>query len=359
MADKVTIQDIADALGVSRNTVSKAINNTGVLAEATRMKVLAKAAEMGYKQFSYVDLESMTQVQKKEPSGEVALITTWFLNSSHFSSMMLDKLQYELSKAGYSLSMHVVRPEEIENGQLPASIRLEHCAAILCIEVFDYDYAKMLSELDVPVLFVDGPVAIGRYALPVDKLIMNNVDAIFQFVRDMRDEGVTTMGFVGEYMHCESFYERFMAMKDALYLNKMEFHDEYNILDVSPLSEGKRVDTYNYRTYLRERLEAMPQLPEVFVCANDFVAIDLLDVLGKMGKRVPEDVKILGFDDSQESRIMTPRLSTVHIHSQILGFSAAELLLSRIADPQLNYRSVYCQTDLILRESTASTPNKA
>ena len=53
MADRITIQDIADALGISRNTVSKAINNTGILADATREKVLKKAAEMGYKQFSY------------------------------------------------------------------------------------------------------------------------------------------------------------------------------------------------------------------------------------------------------------------------------------------------------------------
>ena len=55
MASKVTIQDIADALGVSRNTVSKAINNTGTLADATRDKVIHKAIEMGYKQFSYAN----------------------------------------------------------------------------------------------------------------------------------------------------------------------------------------------------------------------------------------------------------------------------------------------------------------
>ena len=51
---KVTIQDIADELGVSRNTVSKAINNADGLAEATREKILQKATEMGCKQFSYI-----------------------------------------------------------------------------------------------------------------------------------------------------------------------------------------------------------------------------------------------------------------------------------------------------------------
>ena len=53
---RVTIQDIADALGISRNTVSKAINNSGGLADATRDKILKKAVEMGYKQFSYVSM---------------------------------------------------------------------------------------------------------------------------------------------------------------------------------------------------------------------------------------------------------------------------------------------------------------
>ena len=53
MNKKVTIQDIADALGISRNTVSKAINNSEGLADSTREKILQKAIEMGYKQFSY------------------------------------------------------------------------------------------------------------------------------------------------------------------------------------------------------------------------------------------------------------------------------------------------------------------
>ena len=58
MSNRVTIQDIADALGISRNTVSKALNNTGVIAEATREKVMQKAIEMGYKQFSIAEFSN-------------------------------------------------------------------------------------------------------------------------------------------------------------------------------------------------------------------------------------------------------------------------------------------------------------
>ena len=146
MPAKVTLQDIADALGVSRNTVSKAINNTGVLAEATRQKVLEKAIEMGYKQFSYAnsisDIANPFSTQPKA-SGEIALFTGSFLNNSHFASTMLDKFQHEVSLLGYSLTMHRVDENNITDLSLPISFRPENTKAIVCIEMFDHTYCEI------------------------------------------------------------------------------------------------------------------------------------------------------------------------------------------------------------------------
>ena len=61
---------------------------------------------------------------------------------------------------------------------------------------------------------------------------------------------------------------------------------------------------------------------------------------------------LCGFDDAPESRVMVPPLTTVHIHSQAMAFSAAQLLLTRIREPSLDFRKVYTETDLVLREST-------
>ena len=89
---------IADKLGISRNTVSKAINNADGLADATREKILKKAIEMGYKQFSYVSAVtsvagSASGAVQQSPGfqGEIALFTTIFVDQSHFASLMLDK----------------------------------------------------------------------------------------------------------------------------------------------------------------------------------------------------------------------------------------------------------------------------
>lgn len=355
MAAKVTIQDIADALGVSRNTVSKAINNTGILADATRERVLKKAAEMGYKQFSYVSAsdivknDEIEQASSSKPK-EISLLTTKFLGDSHFASTMLDKFQREISQLGYSISIHRVLGYEIKDLRLPVSFNKERTSGIICYEMFDHAYSQMLCDLGIPTLFVDTPAVGLSEPLKTDKLYMDNLSGIASFIREMVRRGKTKIGFVGEYAHCQSFFERYMAYRNTMYLLDLPICEDWCIT-------GNREDVSNpdyegYRQYLTESLKKMNGMPEVFICANDFVAMDLLNSLKELGIRVPEDVYLCGFDDSPESKIIQPPLTTIHIHSQIMGYTAVNLLMSRIREPELNYRTVYTETKLIYRRST-------
>lgn len=110
---------------------------------------------------------------------------------------------------------------------------------------------------------------------------------------------------------------------------------------------------YNlYREYIMEEIQKRKELPDVFICANDFIAVDVMSVFKQLGIRVPQDVYLCGFDDSPESHVTSPTLTTIHIHSQIMGFSAVHLLMSRIKEPSLNFRRIYTETSLIYREST-------
>ena len=122
MNRRVTIQDIADALGVSRNTVSKAINNSEGIADSTREKILQKAIEMGYKQFSYVaSVASLSSFSSDTPevTGEIALLTTRILSKSHFASLMFDKVHEELAQIGYTFSLHHVSEKNIRSLTFP------------------------------------------------------------------------------------------------------------------------------------------------------------------------------------------------------------------------------------------------
>ena len=350
MANKVTIQDIADALGVSRNTVSKAINNTGILADATREKVLAKAVEMGYKQFSYANsvtdiLGNNTEAHKPLRTGEFALFVGSFLDNSHFASPMLDKFQHEITGLGYSMTMHRVTSDNVDNLTFPASFNKERTVGIICVEMFNQSYCEMLGSLDLPILFVDAPVASYSTQLAGDILMMDNTAGIFKIVSDMKERGVTKIGFIGQANHCRSFFERYMAFRNAMYLNGLEIDEKFCLTDV-------HIHGPEYFASLFKAVSNLDELPELFICANDFVAIDIVNCLKVMNKSYPEDVMICGFDDSAESKVMTPALTTCHIHSQAIGYTAANLLLSRIEQPDLNYRTVYTETNLIYRAST-------
>ena len=349
MATKVTIQDIANELQLSRNTVSKAINNTGVLADATREKILRKAAEMGYKQFAYLPLFQEDTAKAAEHSilpsdkREIAMLTTQFLSSSHFSSMMLDRFQSEIDHLHSCTTIHRISPIELKEKKLPSSLNTERTAGIICIEVFDYDYAQMLCDLDVPLLFVDSPVMNMRPPLKADRLYMENRIEVQNAVAHMVQRGKKRISFAGDKNHCQSFFERYMAYKDAV-----EYFGLTEGLSTCAMPSGQQ----NYPVSLYETIRRFKTMPDAFVCANDFVAMDLVKALDELGYSVPDDIWVCGFDDSQEASYFAPRLTSIHIHEQIMGYTAANLLMTRIEEPSLNYRTVYTETNLILREST-------
>ena len=349
MATKVTIQDIASELQLSRNTVSKAINNTGVLADATREKILRKAAEMGYKQFAYLPLfqegAAKTAGLSILPSDkrEIAMLTTQFLSSSHFSSTMLDRFQSEIDHLHSGMTIHRISPIELKEKKLPSSLDIQRTAGIICFEVFDYDYAQMLCDLDVPLLFVDTPVMDMRPPLKADRLYMENRIEIQNAVAHMVQRGKKRISFAGDKNHCQSFFERYMAYKDA-----MEYFGLTEGLSTCAMPSGQQ----NYPVSLYETIRRFKTMPDAFVCANDFVAMDLVKALNELGYSVPDDIWVCGFDDSQEASYFSPHLTSIHIHEQIMGYTAANLLMTRIEEPSLNYRTVYTETNLILREST-------
>lgn len=395
MSGRVTIQDIADALGVSRNTVSKAINNTGILADSTREKVLKKAVEMGYKQFSYIRFDhsdspgggtlpgaglSLSEQHRQDnrqdrssakdippvssgaavspadnglhPSGHagmVAMLSPQFLGTSHFSTAMLGSFESELARLGYGFAMYRVSRQNLEQRVLPASVSSETVDGIICFEMFDPAYCEMLCGLGIPLLFLDCPSP-RRYTIHnADLLLMENRAGIFQLIKEMSRRGKKRIGFLGESDHCLSFYERYMAFRESMLTLGLPLREKYCITGNRnrPLPSSD-----DYREYLQENLQNLKELPDLFICANDFVAIDAIHVLKNLGISVPDDVYLCGFDDSPESRVITPALSTVHIHSDVMGKSAVYLLVSRIKNPSMDHRVLYTETTLLRRTST-------
>ncbi len=349
MGKKTTIQDIADALGISRNTVSKAINNSDGIADATREKILQKAIEMDYKQFSYVSTllsAGQGETAGTEHKGTIALFNITYLSNSHFASTMMDKIHEEISRLGYSFVINRVSHENIENLTLPKTFDKDQVTAIICTEIFDPAYSDMICSLGIPVLFVDGPARRGARSVQADQLMMDNKTEITRFVTSLIDRGITRIGFIGDYDHCQSFWERYNAFRFAMISADVAIDKRFILKPHETFNRNLMIDE------LGDLLDNLDEMPDAFICANDFVAIDAMQLLAQRDRKLLKKIRFLGFDDSHESRIFYPALSTVHIHSQAMAFSALHLLVSRIEEPSLDYRTIYVSTDLVLREST-------
>ncbi|MFW2490284.1 LacI family DNA-binding transcriptional regulator [Clostridium chromiireducens] len=343
---KITVQDIADELGISRNTVSKALNNTGTLADATKSKIIKKAMEMGYKQFAYVNnassISSNISINK-----EIALFTRSMPNSSHFGSHLLSGFEEKISTLGYRLSMYMVRDNEVNSSSLPFNFNPESVDGIICIEMFDKKYSKLICELEIPTLFIDSPSNHDNMPVNADILLMENYYSIYNITKTLINNNKTNIGFIGDIYHCESFYERWKGYCSALLDSNIPVDINNSILENDK-------EPYGDSEWLGNRIMQIQILPQAFICANDFIAINVIKALKYKNISVPDDILICGFDNSIESKIIEPHLTTVSIPSYEMGDIAANLLLSRIDNPSTPYRTMHVRTSVKFRESTGN-----
>ena len=339
MAQKrVTIQEIADACKLSRNTVSKVFNQRGNVPESTRLFVLARAREMGY----YAKVLPPASAASK---GTIAVLSRSNPLNHNFGSMLMKACTDTICREGFSVQMYELSKEEAEHCRLPERTDLGSVKGFLCIELFDQSYLQMLTGLGFPIVSIDSYCGINRSAYLCDIITMENVSSVIAITRRMLAEGAKRLGFVGDILHCSSFHERWEGFCTALQDAGMEPDRRFCIL----ARDGSH---YANPEWTIAQLEQMPAIPDAFVCANDYHAVKLIQALKRIGKSVPGDVMVAGFDDSPEAAVIDPTLTTVFIPGSEIGVGAAELLLRRIRNKDVPRSLTYVQTTPVFRKST-------
>lgn len=338
---RVTMQDIANACGLSRNTVSKIFNDRGAVPETTRRMVLKTAQELGYHQLPG------EEPAKQEPrSQNIALLTSHMPVDYHFGTFLIPAFAGQLSRAGHTLMMYEVDQDELRAGRLPAHMSLEQTAGILCIELLDRDYLEMLYGLDIPIISVDTYAGAGSSLIQCDVISMENVASTVALTNHLLSAGAQRIGFVGDIDHCNSFYERWTGFCLAMSSAGMAVDKSLCILT----SDGA---PYSDPAWLFSQLRQMPVMPDALICANDFIAIQLMTALKQQGISIPEQIMVAGFDGTHQSAVVEPSLTTVQIPGTELGRIAAEMLLERIENPGKPFRCTYVKTVPLWRNSTA------
>lgn len=338
MKKSVTIQDIANSLSMSRNTVSKALNGRNVPTK-TRNAVINAAIEMGYKSYKIASTTDTSLKQKR-----FAILSSRLLMSITYHSYILKGIEDSLNEYDIELVQFRITDSASFN-KFKRYLSDYGVDGIICIEFFNYDYITELAELGQILVFMDFPInnftLKGRY----DVILPESMNTIKNFCTQLIQTGLCrTFGFVGDYMHCCSFYERFVGMREALFLAGLPIDLQYSVT----FSDSNPYDTES----LIKALNSMSALPDCFVAANDAIAINLLDALTSLGKKIPDEVKIIGYDNIPDSKKTNPPLTSVNVNKTAIGRRIVSLLFERISNPTLVNQIVYVSSKVVVRSTT-------
>ncbi|MBD3918581.1 hypothetical protein H8B09_07450 [Paenibacillus sp. PR3] len=159
------------------------------------------------------------------------LLTLDLPRNSHFGSSLLCGLEKKISSEGFILSIHIVRETELESLQLPSNFDKAKVDGIVCIELFNRKYSEFIDSLGIPAIFIDASAELFYPELNTDVLLMENEYSTFCMTKKIIEQGSKSLGFVGDYMHCKSFHERWIGFNLALQTSGIKPDDSYSITE--------------------------------------------------------------------------------------------------------------------------------
>lgn len=331
---KVTMADIAERLGISKNAVSLALNGKPGVSEELRQKIIETAIELNYGNFS-------AQAGNKSKC-IVVVVPEYLRNDTFFYSDIFWAVEQEAKKQGYLSFTASVSREAEKACILPLFPREVDVIGFLVIGIFDSKYVKCIYDTGLPVVTVD----ITYHNIPVSSIASCNISGAYIATSYLIECGHTEIGFIGPIYCAQSVYERWCGFKQAMLKHNLTIHNEYNILGASDHFE--LLDT---TSVLETYLDKVERFPTAWFCAGDRIAIALINLLNKRNISVPNDISVMGFDDISVSQMINPALTTIRVNRKLMGKMAVERLIELQTDKHII--TISLPGTMVIRDSVA------
>ncbi|HEY3015121.1 MAG TPA: LacI family DNA-binding transcriptional regulator [Nocardioides sp.] len=331
----VSVKDVARAAGVSLGTVSNVLNRPDRVSEATRQRV-----EHAMRQLGFVRNEAARHLRagRSKTIGFVVLDAT----NPFFSDVAKGA---EEGAAGEDYVLFLCNTDNREDRERQYLMRLqEQRVAGILVTPFDADdpALRQLTARGIPVVCVDRmPSKDDLCAVAVDNQLGGRLAA-----EHLLDLGHETIAFVGGPHSLGQVRERWLGARAAMLAAGL---DETRLIRVdteAPSVAGGR--------HAGERLAGLraSRRPTAAFCANDLLALGLLQQSVALGFRVPDDLAIVGYDDIEFASAAAVPLTSIRQPRRELGLTAARLLLDEAENPQHRHEQVLFTPDLVARAST-------
>jgi DNA-binding LacI/PurR family transcriptional regulator len=327
---------------VGRGTVSRVINGSPRVSEATRAAVEAAVAELGYVP------NTAARALAANRTDAIALVVpepeTRFFTEPYFSDM-LRGVGAALSDTEMQLLL-IFAGSDRERQRLAQYLAAHRVDGVLLVSVHaDDPLPDMLSQLEIPAV-ISGPRSADETLTSVDS---DNYGGARQAVEHLVSRGRRTIAHITGRLDVYGAQRRVDGYREAL--REAGHQVDELLIEPGDFSEG------GGRRAMEALLQRRPDLDAVFA-ASDVTAAGARQVLREAGRRIPDDVALVGYDDSAIARHMEPPLTSVRQPIEEMGRAMTDLLLAEVADRrpsatrELERRQMVLATELVERASS-------
>ncbi|WP_372946220.1 LacI family DNA-binding transcriptional regulator [Muriicola sp.] len=344
MKRKITLKHIARELDVSISTVSKALKNSEEIGQDTKEKIQAFARLYNYRP------NNIAISLKNKKTKNIGVIIPDIVH--HFFTTVFRGIEKYANAKGYNVIVCVSDEsfdKEVINMEMLANGSIDGFIMALAGETQlknDYNHLKEVTEQGIPLVLFDRVTD----EIHCDKVIINDEEAAYLAVKKLIASGrreialVTTEGYLNV-----------SAKRTEGYYRALREHGLPVQPDLVLQLPYQKEDDKKSEAFFRERSM------DAVLCVNEIFAVKSMGIVQRLGKRVPEDIAFIGFTDGILSRLSTPTLSSVDQHGELMGETAARMLIEKVENDheqeEESYETKIISATLVERESTLGTVN--
>ncbi|MEC4004609.1 LacI family DNA-binding transcriptional regulator [Flavobacterium sp. SUN052] len=339
MRRKVTLKQIAKELDVSISTVSKSLRDSSEISEDTRQKVQAFAKLYNYKP------NNIALSLKNRKSKTICIIIPEIIH--HFFATVISGVEHIANEKGYnvivclsdeSFDKEVINMEMLANGSIDGFIM---SLSKETQQKRDFHHITEVINQGMPVVMFDRVTN----EILCDKVIIDDNLAAFNATQLLIDKGFKKIALVTTVDYVSVGKLRTEGYIKALKTNDIKFNEDL-ILKIE--------DTDNFEAQI-EALLSNNEIDALFA-VNEIFAVTAIKIAARLGKKVPEDISIIGFTDGIISKYSSPTITTVSQNGVKMGEKAAKMLIEKLEIEEEEYEEQYktevIETEMVEREST-------
>lgn len=341
--NKITMQDIADALGISRVTVWKVFKNQSGVSASLRESVLQKAKELGYSKISLPDSPAPAA---EESEKTVSLIISR-PDSSTFWTNIIHSMAQEFSCHNMNMMYTYMPSSYTEDFTMPSILSSGSIQGAVILNVYDEKLIRMVSELSLPKVFLDTVPGLDARMLHGDLLLLEGRHSIYQITESVLARGLTHLGFIGDIHYARTNLDRYKGFCQCMEAHHLEIDQK--------VCFTQSIGIFSYYQMLCDFLDSLNSLhamPQGFICASDYIAHFLQRYFTEHGGcHQAEGILVTGYDGSREYSNVDGMITTADVKTGLLGKRLSMQAVYRMEHADAPYEVTYIHPEIIYRDS--------